>query len=158
MVDWSGSGRRMTRMSTEQNKLAPKAMPPVLWRWSIMPEVDVSGAAVEFEHSCQYSITFLMPCDRWQQRGSLTKWCPGTEAKVCHKSLHMEKMAPTEVHQYLLNVSRDQTVEMSTVRWWFLRFCSGNSDVKDKPCSGWSRRLLWAQHASFCSSLVKICN
>ena len=30
--------------------------------------------------------------------------------------LHVEKMAPTDIHQHLLNVYGDQTVDVSTVR------------------------------------------
>ena len=30
--------------------------------------------------------------------------------------LHTEKMAPTDIHQLLLNVDGDQTVDVSTVR------------------------------------------
>jgi len=28
-------------------------------------------------------------------------------------------------------------VDVSTVRWWVVHFSSGDSDVKDKPCSEW---------------------
>ena len=31
---------------------------------------------------------------------------------------HAEKMAPADIHQHLLNVSGNQTVDMSTERWW----------------------------------------
>ena len=48
----------------------------------------------------------------------------------------VEKMAPIDIHQCLLNVYGDQTVDVSTVRQWVVHFSSGNSDVKDKPCSG----------------------
>ena len=41
--------------------------------------------------------------------------------------LHEEKMAPTAIHQHLLNVYGDQTADVSTVRWWVVCFCSGNS-------------------------------
>ena len=42
--------------------------------------------------------------------------------------LHVEKMAPTDIHQHLLNVSGDQTVDVSTVRQWVVHFSSGESD------------------------------
>ena len=51
--------------------------------------------------------------------------------------LCVEKMAPTDIHRCLLNVSGDQTVDMSTVRWWAMCFSSGNSGVKGKPCYKW---------------------
>ena len=50
--------------------------------------------------------------------------------------LHAHKIATKDIHRRLLNVYRDQTVGVSTVRQWFARFSSGNSDVKDKPRSG----------------------
>jgi len=50
--------------------------------------------------------------------------------------LHAEKIAPNDIHRRLLNVYGDQTVDVSTVRRWVVRFSSGDSDVKDKPRSG----------------------
>ena len=50
--------------------------------------------------------------------------------------LHVEKTAPNDIHRHLLNVYEDQTVDVSTVRQWVVRFSSGDSDVKDKPHSG----------------------
>jgi len=50
--------------------------------------------------------------------------------------LHAEKIAPNDIHQRLLNVYGDQTVDVSTVRRWAACFSSGESDVKDEPCSG----------------------
>jgi hypothetical protein len=46
--------------------------------------------------------------------------------------LQAEKIAPNDIHQRLLNVYGDQTVDVSTVRRWLARFSSGDSDVKDK--------------------------
>ena len=51
--------------------------------------------------------------------------------------LHVEKMALITIHLCLLNIYRDQTVNVSTVKQWVLHFSSGNSDVKDEPCSRW---------------------
>ena len=42
--------------------------------------------------------------------------------------LHAKNMAPIDIHQYLLNVSGNQTVDVSTVRWWVVSFSSGNSN------------------------------
>jgi len=39
----------------------------------------------------------------------------------------IEKMAPLDILQCLLNVCRDQTVDVSTVRQWVVRFSSGDS-------------------------------
>ena len=49
--------------------------------------------------------------------------------------LHLEKMAPTDIHQCLLNAYGDQPVGVSTVKQWVVWFSSGSSKV---PCSGYS--------------------
>ena len=51
-----------------------------------------------------------------------TKQMCGTEF------LLVEKMASTDIHQHLLNVYGDQTVDISTVWWWVVHFSSGDSD------------------------------
>ena len=43
------------------------------------------------------------------------------------------KMAPTDIHQHSHNVYGDQSVDLSTVRWWVVRFSSGNSDSASPP-------------------------
>ena len=43
--------------------------------------------------------------------------------------LHVEVMAPTDVHRNLLNITGDQTVDVSTVRWLVLHFSSGNNGL-----------------------------
>jgi len=40
-----------------------------------------------------------------------------------------KKIAHTDIHQFLLNVYGDQTVDESTVKWWVLHVSSGDSDV-----------------------------
>ena len=50
--------------------------------------------------------------------------------------LHVAKIAPNDIHQRLLNVYGDQTVDVSTVRRRVARFSSGDGEVKDKPRSG----------------------
>ena len=59
------------------------------------------------------------------------------EQRCVIEFLHVEKITPNGIHQHLLNIYRDQTVNVSTVRWRVVRFSSGDSDVKEKPCSGW---------------------
>jgi len=51
------------------------------------------------------------------------------------KFLKVEKIAPIDIRWHLLNIYGDQTVAVSTVRWWVVHFSGSNSDVKDKPCS-----------------------
>ena len=60
-----------------------------------------------------------------------------SDTEVCMKQscgtkfLCEQKMAPIDVHRCLLNIYRDQTVDVSTVRQWVVHFSHGNSDVKD---------------------------
>ena len=44
-----------------------------------------------------------------------------------------KKTAPTDIHWLMLNIYGDQTVDVSTMRWWVVHFSNGNSDVKEKP-------------------------
>ena len=39
-----------------------------------------------------------------------------------------KKMAPTDIHQHLLNIFGDQTVDVSTVKSCVIHFSSGDSD------------------------------
>jgi len=34
--------------------------------------------------------------------------------------LHVEQMAPADIHQLLLNIYGDLTVDLGTVRWWLV--------------------------------------
>jgi len=68
------------------------------------------------------------------------KMVPDTEVRMKQRCvtefLHVEKIAPNDIHQHLLNVYGDQTVDVSTVRQWVARFSSGGSNMTDKPHSG----------------------
>ena len=74
-------------------RAALKIMPPILLHWSKTSEADGGGMAEEVEPSHQYSINMLLLCNRWQQRGSLTK-CHLTEKKVFGKSSMGKKWHP----------------------------------------------------------------
>jgi len=41
--------------------------------------------------------------------------------------LHVKIMVPIDIHQRLLNIQGDCTVDMSPVRWWVLHFSNGDS-------------------------------
>jgi len=92
--------------------------------------------------------------------GQSDKMVPDTEVWMKQRGvtefIHLEKMECTDIHHHLLNISGDQTVDVSTVMQRVMSFSSGDSDVKDKPCSGWPCKFLQAWHAGSCSSLVKI--
>ena len=47
--------------------------------------------------------------------------------------IHEEKVASIDIHQCLLNVYGDQTVDMSTVSWWVVCFSSGENNMREKP-------------------------
>jgi len=48
------------------------------------------------------------------------------EQRYVIEFLHVEKMPPTDIHQCLLNISEDQTVNVRTVRRWVVCFSSGD--------------------------------
>ena len=66
---------------------------------------------------------------------SRTKIVQPTHHLVFSATLQEKKMAPIDIHRHLLNVYGYQTVDVSSVRWWVVRFSSGDSNVKDKPRS-----------------------
>ena len=65
--------------------------------------------------------------------------------------LHAEKMAPSDIHQRLLNVCRDQTVDVSTLRWWVVHFSklASDGDQAEKQC--FVTENLFYQIVSLCS-------
>ncbi|PNF20470.1 hypothetical protein B7P43_G07694 [Cryptotermes secundus] len=63
-----------------------------------------------------------------------------TKQRCVIEFLTAEQIAPIDIHQHLLKVYRNNTVDVSTVRWWVVHFNSGESEVYDKsrhgcPCS-----------------------
>jgi len=78
-----------------------------------------------------------------------------TKQKCVIEFLHAEKIAPNDIHRHLLNVYGDQTVDVSTVRQWVARFSSGDSDVKDKPCSGWPRAAVTPRNEECLDQLIR---
>ena len=112
-------------------RVASKVMPPMLWYWPTTSEADVAVMTVEAESSHQYSVTF---CCRVTDGSKGTVWQNGIwhgsayDAKCGIEFLHNEKIALTDIHQHLLNVCRDQTVDVGTVRWWVVCFSGGDND------------------------------
>jgi len=99
-------------------RAAPKVMPPIFWcRWD-------GSRDWTFPPIFHY---LLLSCDRWQQRGSLTEWhltWKGIWSRSVTEFLYAETMALTDINQCLLNVEEDQTVSVSTMRWWVECFSS----------------------------------
>ena len=81
--------------------------------------------------------------------------------KCVNEFLHAETMAPTDIYWYLLNTDGDQTVDVSTVRWWVVCFSSGDSGSPPlmQIFTGMARRLLIIMakmHSSWWWSFGKI--
>ena len=72
----------------------------------------------------------------WQSDKTASDMEVRMKQKCVTEFLHAKTMAPTDI-QYLLNIYGEQTVDVSTVRWGVVCPSSGNSNVKDKPCTGW---------------------
>lgn len=93
----------------------------------------------EAESSHQYSDIYCCWVT-WQQRGCLAErlrtWKRGW-SKCVVEFLYEEQMASIVIQWYFLNAYRYQTVDVNTVRQWVVHFSSGDSDVKNKTCSGW---------------------
>ena len=47
--------------------------------------------------------------------------------------LHVEKFALIVIHLHLLNVCRDQPMDVNTVRWWVVHFSSVAWDTGSPP-------------------------
>jgi len=130
----------------------PKLMPPILLRWPTKSEANVVNMAVEVEPSRQYSVKFRCSAADGS-RGAV--WQNGVrhgiayETKVCNWIPPCgNKIVPNDIHRCLLNVYREQTVDVSTVRRWVAGFSIGDGDVKDKTRSGrpcTALRIMWAE-------------
>ena len=103
-------------------------MPPTLLCWPTMSEADVGDMAVEVEPFCQYSVNFVAMGQMTAEQQS-DKMASEMEVRMKQRCitefLHVEKIAPSDIHRCLLNVYGDQTVDVSTVRQWVARFSSG---------------------------------
>ena len=86
----------------------------------------------------------------------MTKFSQASDMEVHMKQryriefLHVEEMAPTDIHLHLLNVSGDHRVDVYTMRD---EYCI--SAVARVGHLSW-HRLLSAQHAGSCPSLIKV--
>ena len=68
--------------------------------------------------------------------------------------LHVEKIAPIDIYQYLLNIYGYQRVDVSTVRWWVVHFSSGNSNMNEKPHSRKPYRAVTPQTEGHLNQLI----
>jgi len=92
----------------------------------------------------------LLLYDSWQQRGSLTEWHLIWKCMWGTEFLYAENMAPTDIHQHLLN-----TAEQWMWAQWGGGWCISvvtTVTVGQLCCC----RLLRAWHIGSCSSLAKM--
>ena len=122
-------------------RAALEAMLPVLLSQPMMSEVDVDGIEVKVQPFPQCSVTHCC-CATDGSRGAV--WPNGIwhgrayEAKVCHWIPPCrENGSPlmfVDDCWCLLNVSGDQTMDVSTVRRCMVHFSIGDGNVNGKPC------------------------
>ena len=93
----------------------------------------------EPSHQCSHVPLHLIAMRQKAAEGQSDKMASDTEGHMEQRYviefLHVEKMAPIGIHQHLLNVDGDQTVYVSTVRWWVVHLSSDDNVMKDKPRS-----------------------
>jgi len=119
-------------------RAALKVMPTVLLHWPTLSEVDADDMVVEVEPSYQYSVPFCCHVTdgiRWQSDRMASDMEGRVKQRCVIEFLHAVTVAPTDIHQHLLNVDGVQTVDVSRVKWWVVHFSSGNSDKRDKTHS-----------------------
>ena len=133
-----------------------RSLLPILLYWAPLPEADVGGMAVEVVFSPVFHY-ILLPCDRWQQRGSLTEWrltweCLWSKGWIPPCGENGTRWLSSTIAECLW-----RPMGVSVVEPCVMHFGSSDSNVKDKPCSGWPCRSLWVWHAGCCSSLEQKC-
>ena len=113
---------------------ALKVMFPILLYWPTVSEVDVGGMAVEVEPFCQHSIKFCCHADdsRWQLDKMESDRDVCMKKRYVIKFLHVEKMAPIDIHGHLLMGLLKPIVDVSIVSWWVVCF-SSNRDSGSPP-------------------------
>jgi len=84
---------------------------------------------------------------------------PDVEVCMKQRSLNssmQKKVAPSDIHQCLLNIYGDQTVNVSIVRWWVVHFSSGDSDMKDKSLSSWPCTAVTPEYEEHLSQFIHV--
>lgn len=99
-------------------RAAPTVMPSILICWFTTSEADVGDTAVEVEPSPNIPLYFVAV--QMAAEGQPGKMVSDTEVRVKQRCvtqfLHVEKMANSDIHQCLLYVKGDQTVDVSIMR------------------------------------------
>jgi len=107
---------------------------PILFCWPTTTEADIGDAAVDSVFPPIFHVVAMWQMATEGQNGKTVSDMEVLMKQRCIlEFLHMEKMAPTDIHEHLLNFYGDQTVIVSTVRQLVMHFISG--DRKDKSHS-----------------------
>jgi len=123
-------------------------------------EVVGGGAAVEDEPSHQHPVTCCCLA-KMAAEGQSDKMAPGMKVhrkQRCATEFFLVKkkrMVATDIHWHLLNVYEDQIMDVNT-EGGVLCFSSGNSDVKDKPHSGWPHTSVTPQNEEWPDHLIHV--
>ena len=108
-----------------------------------MSEADGRGMGAEVESFHQNSIIFgyyVTDGSRGtvSQNGILCGSTGGSKQVRLNSPEQKKKRTPIDIDQCLLNIYGEQRVDVSTVRWWVVYFCSSDSNLKYKPWFGLS--------------------
>lgn len=116
-------------------RTAPKVMPPISLCSDIRNRCWWDSRRNWTFPPIFFYILFL--CDRWQQRGTLKKWCLVRNC-LWRKGVELNSSMQKELHPLMFT----DTYWMfwrpdSGCEQWVVHFSSSDSNVKDKSCSGW---------------------
>ena len=101
---------------------APKVMPPIYGVGPSNQRQMLVGWQERLNLPTYIPLHFVGMC-QMETEGSLTKW--QLKQRWIIEFFHVERMALTD--QHFLNIYGDQTLNVSTVRWWVVHFYSSNS-------------------------------
>jgi len=104
------------RFSDQNTRAALKVMPPSLWCWPTMLEAGVGGTYPPV------SCSILLPCNRWQQRGSLKKWCLKWQ---CEQSKGVELNSSTQTKWYPVTFINIFWMFMEVKQWLWAQWGGG---------------------------------
>jgi hypothetical protein len=97
--------------------------------------VDVGSMAVEVEPSCEHFVSFVA---MWQiaaeEQSSkmVSDMEVGKTQRFVIEFLHVERLAPIDIHRRLMNIYGDTTVGVNTLRRWVVRFIGSNTVMRDR--------------------------
>ena len=130
---------KLPQIQHEANmRAAPKVMPPISWCWPTMSETDVDDRRQRQMYNSRSWIFLpifcyiLLSCDRWQHRGSQTKWClmwtcVGSKGVELNFSMWKKWHPLTFIYAYWMFLETKQWVWVWGEQWVGC-FSSGDGD------------------------------